>query len=188
MESLATPLETQTDPEWFVMRDLTRANARRPAYVMLEEKGFEVFTPMVTRVSNHSGHSVRQKVPVIHDLLFVRSTLDALTPTVERTATLQFRYARGHGYCSPMRVRPTEMSRFILATRLSETPEYYTPSEITPDMYGHRVRIIGGPLDSYEGRLLKARGSRRRRLLVDIEGLLTVAVEISPQFIALLPD
>ena len=54
-------------------------------------------------------------------------------------------------------------------------------------MIGRRVRIIGGPMDGYEGSLLKMRGSRRRRLLVTLDSLLTLAVEISPDFITLLP-
>ena len=31
---------------WYVMRDLKRRNAKNPAYSMLEDAGFEVFTPM----------------------------------------------------------------------------------------------------------------------------------------------
>ena len=86
-----------------------------------------------------------------------------------------------------MTVRDTEMERFIRAVSLSENPVYYLPSELTPDMIGRRVRIIGGPMDGYEGSLLKMRGSRRRRLLVTLDSLLTLAVEISPDFITLLP-
>ena len=47
-------------------------------------------------------------------------------------------------------------------------------------MIGRNVRIIGGPLDNYEGRLQKIRGSRSRRLLVELPNLLTVSVEVSP--------
>lgn len=55
-------------------------------------------------------------------------------------------------------------------------------------MYGRRVLIVGGPLDGLEGRLLKARGTRRRHLLIDLAQLLTVAVEVAPEFIRLLPE
>ena len=174
--------------EWFVMRDLTRANARVPAWRLLEEKGFEVFTPMVTRIAVRSGRRIRETVPAIHDLLFVHSSQSLLTPTVERTTTLQYRYARGLGYRVPLAVRPAEMSRFIHASRQDGDIRYYTPEEITPSMYGHRVRIVGGPMDGYEGSLLKARGSRKRRLLVELDGLLTLSVEVSPEFITLLPE
>ena len=87
-----------------------------------------------------------------------------------------------------MTVRTAEMARFIFAASLTENPQYYQPSEITPDMYGRRVRIIGGPMDGYEGFLLKARGTRKRRLIVNLDTFLALAVEVAPEFIALLPD
>ena len=48
------------------------------------------------------------------------------------------------------------------------------------------VRIVGGPLDGYEGRLLSVRGSRVKRLLVDIPNLLVAGVEVQPEYIQVL--
>lgn len=67
-----------------------------------------------------------------------------------------------------------------------DNPEYYSPEEITADMIGREVRIVGGTLDGYEGRLLKCRGTRRRRLLVAIPNLLVAAVEVNPDYIVFL--
>lgn len=53
-------------------------------------------------------------------------------------------------------------------------------------MLGKRVRVIGGGLDGYEGRLLSARGSKRRRLLVEIPTFLTAAVEVNPDLIEIM--
>ena len=53
-------------------------------------------------------------------------------------------------------------------------------------MYGRMIRIEGGPLDGYEGRLLSIRGSRVKRLIVEIPGLLVAAVEGDPEYIRLL--
>ena len=58
---------------WFVMRDLTRPNALRPAYKMLSEEGFEIFTPMVWKIRQRHSRRERVLVPVVHDLLFVNS-------------------------------------------------------------------------------------------------------------------
>ena len=43
-------------------------------------------------------------------------------------------------------------------------------------------------MDGYEGFLLKARGTRKRRLIVNLDTFLALAVEVAPEFIALLPD
>ena len=58
------------EAQWFAMRDLTRPNAKMPAFRMLSERGFEVFTPMVTKLSvSPAGKKLRLHVPAIHDLL-----------------------------------------------------------------------------------------------------------------------
>ena len=58
--------------------------------------------------------------------------------------------------------------------------------ELTSAHYGRMVRIVGGPLDGCEGRLLSVRGSRVKRLLVDIPNLLTAGVEVQPEYIQVL--
>ena len=50
-------------------------------------------------------------------------------------------------------------------------------------MYGRRIRIVGGPLDGYEGSLITTRGSRVKRLLVELPRLLAVGVEVSPEYV-----
>lgn len=68
----------------------------------------------------------------------------------------------------------------------SDSPRYFLVEELTPAMYGRMIRIEGGPLDGYEGRLLSIRGARVKRLIVEIPGLLVAAVEVDPEYIRLL--
>jgi len=42
---------------------------------------------------------------------------------------------------------------------------------------------VGGPLDGMTGHLLSVRGMRTRRLIVELPGMLTSAVEVSPDYI-----
>ena len=84
-----------------------------------------------------------------------------------------------------MTVCEADMNRFMQAVEMSDDPKYYSPNEITPAMVGRSVRIIGGPLDGYEGRLQKLQGSRTKRLLVELPGLITAAVEVCPEYIEL---
>ena len=94
-------------------------------------------------------------------------------------------YVRG-GYRIPMTVRDADMQRFIHAVESSESPRYYTPDEISSDMIGRKVRIIGGFLDGYEGYLQKLQGSRIRRLFIGLPNLLTASVEVQPEYILFL--
>lgn len=179
------PVEHPLTDNWFVLRDLTRPNAKRPAYRLLEEKGIEIFTPMRWRLVERKGKRIREEVPLLHDLLFAHTTRTCMDSIVEEISTLQYRYLRG-GYRKPMTVGHAEMNRFIRAVHSDDSPRYFLVEELTPAMYGRMIRIEGGPLDGYEGRLLSIRGSRVKRLIVEIPGLLVAAVEVDPVYIRLL--
>ena len=183
LESVISPLPT-VPLSWFVMRDLKRPNAKHPAYLELSSAGFEVFTPLKSRLAVRGGRRIREEHPYLPDLLFVHSVRSSLDAYVELIPTLQYRYVRG-AYCVPMTVDEREMSRFIHAVRSSENPRFYLPGELDSSMYGRRVRIVGGALDGYEGSLLSIRGTRVRRLLVEIPNLLTAAIEVSPEYVQL---
>lgn len=170
---------------WYVMRDLKRPNAKTPAYRMLAEKSFEVFTPMKSRIIVRLGKKIREEIPFIRDLLFVHSERQALDVEVENVPTLQYRFQRGGGYREPMVVRDEDMDRFIAAVRSVEIPHYYSFEEITPDMIGRKVRIIGGPLDGYEAHLAKIRGARKKRIFVRLQHLIAVCVEVEPEYVQL---
>lgn len=105
---------------------------------------------------------------------------------VSKISTLQYCYVRGNGHV-PMVVDDHEMSRFIHAVKTSKSPRFYSPDELTPSMAGKMVRIVGGSLDGYEGRLQKMQGSRVKRLFVEIPGLFAVAVEVQSEYIQVLP-
>lgn len=168
------------EAQWFAMRDLTRPNAKLPAYKLLAEAQFSVFTPLTTKVVENGARRKRIEVPVVHDLLFVYSEKERLDRIVERTETLQYRYVKGGGYREPMVVPTADMERFIAAISSTKTPRYYQLDEITPNMYGARIRMVcNGPLNGFEGSLLKIKGSGKKRLVVKLPGLLAAAIEIA---------
>lgn len=174
--------ETAETPHWYVMRDLRRPNARVMAWQQLAEQGHEVFTPLHWITQMVKGKRLRRQLPVIPDLLFLRGTREQLDPVVDATPTLQYRYRIGR-QADPMTVRDDDMQRFMIAVRSTAEIRYYSPDELTPDMFGRRIRIVGGPLDGYEGHLLALRGSRTKRLIVELTGLLALAVEVNPDYI-----
>ena len=88
--------------QWYVMRDLKRCNAKKPAYKQLQEAGVKVFVPLKWQIILQKGKKVREKVPVIQDLLFVYDSRQHLDSIVERTKTLQYRWLR-NTFREPMR-------------------------------------------------------------------------------------
>lgn len=173
------------DSKWYVMRDLKRSNAKDPAWKILSEMEFEVFTPMHWKLFIHQGKRNRKLVPVISDLLFVHSDKIKLDEVVRKTPTLQFRFTRKK-HCEPITIKEKEMTRFINAVGNFEKVKYYTSDELNSGFKGKRVRIIGGILNGYEGLLLSVRGSKTKRLLVELPDLLTAGVEVNPEYIEII--
>lgn len=172
-------METGEMSQWFVMRDLKRPNAKEPAYVELAASGFEVFTPLTTKIVERGGRRTKVRVPFMHDLLFVHSDRSTLDPYVTKIGTLQYRFMKGAPYRTPMTVRESEMTVFIEAVRRVKDAIYLRPSEITSGMTGARVRMVcEGPLNGYVGNILRVKGSGKKRLLVEMSGILSAGVEI----------
>lgn len=174
---------TDSNIQWFVMRDLTHYHSKSPAYKMLDGLKIENFTPKVQKLVVRSGKRERVEVPFIHDLLFVHDSRMTLDPIVEKVPTFQYRFLKGR---MPMIVRDKEMEQFKKAVESSESPLFYRPQEITPNMRKRKIRIIGGNLDGYEGSLVTVRGSKVKRLMVELPTLLAAAIEVEAEYIQLI--
>lgn len=174
---------SMAEARWYALRDLKRPNALQRAWERFEEMKMTVFTPKKWILSKVKGGRKPKEVAIIPDLLFVHESRAVLDPIIENTETLQYRFRKYGAQNEPIIVPDADMERFIHAVTSSESPMYYLPEEITPQMYGKEIRIVGGPLDGYEGRLLKMRGTRVKRLLVELKGFLVAGVEVSPEYI-----
>lgn len=149
--------------------------------------GIEIFTPMHWVLKeNQRGVKKRHLVPYIPNLLFAHATRPVLDRIVARTETLQYQFVKGAPRNTPMTVPSEDMSRFIRATASTDDCIFFTPEEIRPDMIGKSVIIKGGPLDGSEGKLLKITGTRKKRLIVGLRGLIVAAVEVAPEYIQIL--
>lgn len=169
---------------WFVLRDLKRKNAAAPAYKTLPELGFETFTPMHWVMSSKlQGKQTRIYEPLIHGLLFAKSVRSKLDKVVARTETLQYRFIKG-AQQTPMTVPMKEMEQFIKAVTYEYSEcIYYSPEDITPDMFGKKVMIVGGAMDGAIGHLITKRGSKKKRLMLQLKDLFVASVEIKDGFI-----
>ena len=171
---------------WYAMRDLKRANALLPAYKQLSEAGMEVFTPMATRLFVRGGKRIRKEIPVMRDLLFVHDCHQNLDPIVAKTPTLQYRFKKGGKPGEPIVVPEEDMTRFIGAVKATDNPRYYSADEISSLMCGRDIRMIGGVLNGYEGKLQIVRGSKTKRLIIMLSSLMAVSLSINDEYVELL--
>ena len=174
---------------WYVLRDLARPNAKNPAYKVLQampEMKDCVFVPLKQHVFMEFGKRVVRFVPYMHDLVFVHKTREELDPIIEQMALLQYRYVRGGKQYEALSVRHDAMERFMGAVTQTDNVEYFSYEEVSPGLYGKQIRIIGGRLDGFEGRLMSKRGSKHKRLLIDLkECNLSAAIQVETEYIQL---
>lgn len=179
------------EKHWYVLRDLTRPNAKLPAYKQLQDSRYgleKVFTPMVAKEYVVNGRKEVRKVPCLHDLLFAYSTHSDLKKVIDLIPTLQFRYVRGGHQNEAMIVPDDQMEAFIDVVTKAVDVEYYTPEQVPPSLYGKTIRIIGGQFDGRIGRLMTRRGSKTKRLIIDLQGILSAVVEVENQHIAIVEE
>lgn len=169
--------------QWFVLRDFKKWNAKAPAYRELPGLGIRVFTPMHWIVTNRREVRKREYVPVIQNLLFAFDSRETLDPIIAKDNSLQYQFVRGCGSGVPMTVPDEEMERFITAVGNDPSPVYYSPQELSAAMLGKEIIVNGGPLNGFRGKLLKIQGSKKRRLIVEIKGFISAAVEVNPDYI-----
>lgn len=169
----------QETPKWFALRvTYGRELQARDAFDVLS---IPSFVPMRYEYVVRNHKKERKLVPAVSNLVFAHTqkvTLDRL----KHTSLPYLRYIMKHDgdLSTPLTVRDDDMENFIRVARQVEEDIRY----INPDDYdlkaGQRVRVIGGPFVGTVGTLVKVRGSRSKRVVVELEGVLHVASTAIP--------
>ena len=53
-------------------------------------------------------------------------------------------------------------------------------------MKGKNIRVVGGPMNGYEGKLLSVRGSKVKRIVIELPNLLAVSVKVDNEYIQIM--
>lgn len=159
------------------MRDFSQT-AKLFSYKRYGDLGFEVFTPLVWQLVGRRVNKERVQVPFIRDLFFVHAFREQLDPVVELDPVVTYRFVKGF-YHKRMVVEEREMTRFKCAVQHTRSVTYFNIDEISPEQFGKRVKIVGGPLDGSEGHLLSMSDTPRDKwLLFQLEGLFAAGVKL----------
>ena len=178
------------DDRWYVLRDLARPNAKNPAYKQLQEMPEMadcVFIPLKQRVFTEFGKRVVRYIPYMTDLVFVHKPKKELDPIVSSMHLLQYRYVRGGKQFEALSVADKDFRMFREAVEQTDNVEYFSYDEVSPHIYDKQIRIIGGRLNGFEGRLMSKRGSKDKRLLIDLQECnLSAGIQVESEYIQLL--
>ncbi|WP_276920652.1 UpxY family transcription antiterminator [Bacteroides stercorirosoris] len=168
-----TEKETEKESEiWYAMRATYR---REPdAMRLLEKENLGCFVPMQYKISLKKGRKVRALVPVVHNLLFVHARPSDVKRVKSRVSYLQYITDTRSG--QKIIIPDSEMQRFIaVAGTYNDHLLYFQPDELNLSK-GTKVRVIGGDFAGQVGIFLKVKGARDRRVVVEIQGVIAVAM------------
>ena len=157
---------------WYAMRATYR---REPDAVrLLGKENMDCFVPMQYKVTVKKGKKVRILVPVIHNLIFVHARPSALKRVKSKVTYLQYITDTRSG--QKIIVPDGQMQRFIAVSgTYDDHLLYFQPDELNLSK-GTKVRITGGEFEGQEGIFLKVKGARDRRVVIEIQGVIAVAM------------
>lgn len=188
MIATAQNTTSETPVQWFAMSATFRREIK--ARALLEAAGIECFIPMrYMPVTKRNGHKVKELVPAVHNLIFVRARREDIQTIKTDIPYLQWLTRPCDGKNVPIIVPDNEMEQFIKVTKdCNEQLVYLRPDEIDLKK-GTPVRILGGPFNGVSGTFIKVRGHRSRRVVVMLQGIIGVAMaEVTPDLIEVLGE
>ena len=127
-----------------------------------------------TRYVSKKGKKVRALVPVVHNLLFVHARPSDVQRVKSQVTYLQYITDTRSG--QKIIVPDSQMQRFIAVSgTYDDHLLYFQPDELNLSK-GTKVRITGGEFEGQEGVFLKVKGARDRRVVIEIQGVIAVAM------------
>jgi len=126
---------------WFVL--YTTSRAEKKVAERLEEKGIEVYLPMIEEVRQWSDRKKKVKKALFNGYIFVKSSKGKLYELIQTPGAVKF--VNFSGEFATVREEDIEMIKRIVETGVSVEVDN---SEIELGQY---VKILGGPLQGMEG-------------------------------------
>ena len=181
------------DPKvWFPMRVTYSREMKVKAE--LDRLGIECFVPMTYRLvevrkdglsdlRKHGETELRKElVPAINNLIFVRSTqerISRLKASNEVLEPLRYMMDRTAGEAHViMTVADKAMENFVRVASKTDESVMFLDENTIVGKEGKRVRIMGGAFEGVEGVIRRVK--RCKRVVVEIEGVMSVAVAWVP--------
>lgn len=160
--------------EWYAVRVDYRRELAVKEY--LDSRAVENFLPMQYKVVGAGRQKVRKLLPLVHNLIFIHSTKSVIDE-IKTTTTFPIRYLmfRQGAQSSPIVVPDEQMRNFIRVAGTYDDQLIFISQEEVPMEKGDRVRILSGPFAGVEGIYVRLKGSRSRRVVVQIPGIMSIA-------------
>ena len=170
--------------QWYVLR-VSYGRAEK-ANELLKAKGIETHLPLHTTYKEVNGKRIKQRLPLLPNILFAKTTLSVLEQFLKSSPDLNFiTFYYDHfnkkpdGKNPPLVVPKKSMDNFIKLTCIDDEHILLIDEVNGTYKQGDYVRIIDGPFKGIEGRVTKITG--QKRVIVELPGLCSVATAYIPK-------
>ena len=170
--------------QWYVLR-VSYGRAEK-ANELLKAKGIETHLPRHTTYKGVNGKRIKQRLPLLPNFLFAKTTLSVLEQFLKSSPDLNFiTFYYDHfnkkpdGKNPPLFVPKESMDNFIKLTSIDDEHILLIDKVNGTYKQGDYVRIIDGPFKGIEGRVTKITG--QKRVIVELPGICSVATAYIPK-------
>ena len=170
--------------QWYVLR-VSYGRAEK-ANELLKAKGIETHIPLHTIYKEVNGKRKKQRIPLLPNFLFAKTTLSVLRSFLMSSPDLNFITfyydpfnKQPDGKNPPLIVPKEPMDNFIKLTSIDDEHILLIDEVNGTYKQGDYVRIIDGQFKGIEGRVTKITG--QKRVIVELPGLCSVATAYIPK-------
>ena len=170
--------------QWYVLR-VSYGRAEK-ANELLKAKGIETHIPLHTIYKEVNGKRKKQRIPLLPNFLFAKTTLSVLQSFLMSSPDLNFiTFYYDHfnkkpdGKNPPLIVPKEPMDNFIKLTSIDDEHILLIDEVNGTYKQGDYVCIIDGQFKGIEGRVTKITG--QKRVIVELPGLCSVATAYIPK-------
>ena len=170
--------------KWYVM---SAYRQEKKAEAALRERDVRCFIPKRYVVKTLNGKKVRTLQPAVANLVFLYASWNEVMEIKKSLDYLQFQTQVIQRKRRVMVVPDNEMEQFIrIADQIETDICYYRPEELQA-AEGQPVRVIGGNFNGVEGRLVKILGKRQKRVVIELDSLLAIAITVeNPEYLEII--
>ncbi|MFI3305492.1 MAG: UpxY family transcription antiterminator [Rikenellaceae bacterium] len=169
-----------TDPVWYAMK--ASYGKALKAKVSLDSMQIENYVPMRYEKRRVNGHNEIVPIAAIPNLIFIKCDILRLGEAKDEIGFLHNILIKSDegNTLEPIIVPELDMARFIRVVTDAQERVKYVDMELNRQIVnaGTKVRIIDGMYKGYEGVLCRPKGSRARKVLIDVCGLAPVELPV----------
>ena len=170
--------------QWYVLR-VSYGRAEK-ANELLKAKGIETHLPRHTTYKGVNGKRIKQRLPLLPNFLFAKTTLSVLEQFLKSSPDLSFITfyydhfnKKSDGKNPPLVVPKESMDNFIKLTSIDDEHILLIDEVNGTYKQGDYVRIIDGQFKGIEGRVTKITG--QKRVIVELPGICSIATAYIPK-------